>query len=158
LDEQAKKSALRMIPYGLFALGVGKGDDATVSTVNWLTQASFQPPLVVVGVKSDTGTFELLKTTRNFAISVFESGQKDLAFAFFKHVEPKDGKFGDIPYETHTTGAPVLADAPAWWECEVTDIVERGDHAIVVGQVIEAGVRREADPLTLKECGVNYGG
>jgi flavin reductase (DIM6/NTAB) family NADH-FMN oxidoreductase RutF len=158
MDEQAKKTALRMIPYGLFALGVGEGQEATVSTVNWVTQASFAPPLVVVGVKQDTGTFDLLKKTQKFAISVFETGQKDHAFAFFKHVEPADGKFGDIAYETHTTGAPILVDAPAWWECNVTDIVERGDHAIVVGEVIEAGVRRETDPLTLKECGVNYGG
>lgn len=158
MDEQAKKTALRMIPYGLFALGAGEGDQATVSTVNWVTQASFAPPLVVVGVKKDTGTFERIQATQKFAISVFESGQKDLAFAFFRHVEPVDGKFGDYAYETGTTGAPILVDCPAWWECNVTDVVDRGDHAIVVGEVVEAGVRREAKPLTLAECGVNYGG
>jgi flavin reductase (DIM6/NTAB) family NADH-FMN oxidoreductase RutF len=147
-----------MIPYGLFGLGAGEGEKATVATVNWVTQVSFQPPLVAVGVKADTGAFERIKETRKFTVSVFESGQKDLAFAFFKHVDPAGGKFGDIAYETGTTGAPILVDAPAWWECEVTDIVERGDHAVVVGQVVEAGVRREANPLTLKEIGLNYGG
>ncbi len=158
MDEQARKTALRMIPYGLFALGVGEGNDATISTINWVTQTSFQPPLVVAGVKTDSVTFERLKQTQKFAISVFESGQKDVAFAFFRHVEPADGKFGDYAYETKTTGAPILVDAPAWWECNVLDIVERGDHATVIGEVVEAGVRRETEPLTLKECGVNYGG
>lgn len=158
MDEQAKKTALRMIPYGLFVLGVGEGEKATASTVNWVTQASFAPPLVVVGVKADTGTYALLKETNKFAMSVLGTGQKDLAFSFFKHVEPKDGKFGDIAYETNSTGAPIIADAPAWFECEVATLVEEGDHAIVVGRVIEAGVRHEADTLTLKECGVNYGG
>ena len=73
-------------------------------------------------------------------------------------MEPKDGKFGEHAYETKTTGAPILVDAPAWFECHVTDLVERGDHAIVVGTVVEAGVRRETKALTLEECGVAYGG
>jgi flavin reductase (DIM6/NTAB) family NADH-FMN oxidoreductase RutF len=158
MDEAAKKTALRMVPYALYVIGVGEGQESTVSTINWLTQTSFQPPLMAVGVKADTGTFEILKKHRKFAISILATGQKDLAFAFFKHVEPHDGKFGDHHYVTHTTGAPILPAAAAWFECNVTDIVERGDHALVVGEVIEAGVREQVDPLTLKECGVNYAG
>jgi flavin reductase (DIM6/NTAB) family NADH-FMN oxidoreductase RutF len=158
MDEQAKKSALRMIPYGLYLLGVGEGDKSTLSTVNWMTQASFQPPLVAVGVKHDTGTFELLKQHGKFAVSVLGTGQKDVAFAFFKHAEPQDGKFGDHTYETQVTGAPILAAAPAWFECEVDSIVEGGDHALVIGRVLEAGVRQATKTLTLEECGVNYGG
>ena len=53
---------------------------------------------------------------------------------------------------------PILVDAPAWVEGEVTDIVERGDHAVVIGEVSEAGVRRESPVLALAECGVFYGG
>jgi flavin reductase (DIM6/NTAB) family NADH-FMN oxidoreductase RutF len=158
MDEAAKKTALRMIPYGLFVLGVGKGQKATCSTINWVTQTSFQPPLVVVGVKSGTETYDRLMENRSFAITVLATGQKDVAFAFFKHVEPEDGKLGGIAYETKTTGAPILVDAPAWWECELVNTVHDGDHVIVVGKVIEAGVRDDRAPLTLKECGVNYGG
>jgi flavin reductase (DIM6/NTAB) family NADH-FMN oxidoreductase RutF len=158
MDEQAKKTALRMITYGLYGLGAGEGSDATVSSVNWLSQMSFQPPLVAVGVKKDTGTFERIKATGKFAVSIFATGQKDMAFAFFRHVEPANGKFGDYAYETHTTGAPILSDCPAWFECEVTGSVEDGDHAVIVGTVVEAGVKEQKDPLTLKECGVNYGG
>ncbi len=158
MDEQAKKTALRMIPYGLFGLGVGTGNEATISTVNWVTQASFAPPLVAVGVKKDSGAYALIESTRKFAVSVLASGQKDVAFAFFKHVTPEGGKIAGYDFETGTTGAPILMDAPAWFECEVTEIVAGGDHAIVVGQVIGAGVRDSRDALTLKECGVNYGG
>jgi flavin reductase (DIM6/NTAB) family NADH-FMN oxidoreductase RutF len=147
-----------MVPYGLYVLGVGSGSSATVSTVNWLTQASFQPPLVAVGVKRDTGTYELLRSAGQFAISVLGTGQKDLAFAFFRHVEPAGNRFGNYDFETHTTGAPVMVDAPAWFECRVRTVVEEGDHAIVVGEVVEAGVRTETKALTMEECGVAYGG
>ena len=158
MDEQAKKTALRMIPYGLFVVGVGKGAGATASTVNWVTQASFAPPLVVVGVKAGTGTLDRIKEDKVFSVSVLGSGQKDMAFAFFKHVEPEDGKLGGYAFETKTTGCPVFSDAPAWWECELVSTVEEGDHVIVVGKVVEAGVNHQMDALTLKECGVNYGG
>lgn len=158
MDEQAKKTALRMIPYGLFVLGVGKGKDVTASTINWVTQASFSPPLVVVGVKDGTDTLEKLKAAGSFAISVLGAGQKDMAFAFFRHVEPEGNMLGGYAFETHTTGAPVFVDAPAWWECDLVTTVTEGDHVIVIGKVIEAGLHGTMDALTLKECGVNYGG
>ncbi|MGE5597075.1 MAG: flavin reductase family protein [Hyphomicrobiales bacterium] len=158
LDEQAKKTSLRMIPYGLFVLGVGEGPQATASTINWITQASFQPPIVVVGVKGGTETYDLVKQTNKFAISVLGTGQKDMAFAFFKHMEPEGNRLGGYEFETKTTGAPIFTDAPAWFECEVQQVLDVGDHSVVVGQVVEAGVRRESEPLTLKEVGVNYGG
>ena len=94
MDEAAKKTALRMIPYGLFVMGVGEGAEATASTVNWMTQASFAPPLIAVGVKGGTGTLDLVKAKGKFAISVLGTGQKDTAFAFFKHVAPEGNTIG----------------------------------------------------------------
>jgi len=43
-------------------------------------------------------------------------------------------------------------------EAEVVSIDETGDHAAVIGRVVNAGVKHEAKPLTLAEMGVNYGG
>ena len=56
MDADAKKTALRMIPYGIYVLtSEGKDGKVAASTVNWVTQTAFQPPLVVVGVKADSG-------------------------------------------------------------------------------------------------------
>lgn len=158
MDEQAKKAALLMIPYGLYVLSASHGDRLSTGTINWVTQASFQPPLVAMGVKRDSGLFPAVRDSGSFAVSILGTGQKDMAFAFFKSVEPEGQTLAGYRFETKTTGAPILLDAPAWIEGRVTDIVERGDHAVVVGEVIEAGLRRETDVLTLQECGVKYGG
>jgi flavin reductase (DIM6/NTAB) family NADH-FMN oxidoreductase RutF len=158
MDDQAKKTALRMIPYGLQVLGVSDGSTLDVASINWTTQVSFQPPLVVIGVKKDSKPFGILQKGRKFALSFLESGQRDLAFAFFKSIEPANGKFGDYAYETHDTGCPIISDAASWVEAEVVSIDETGDHAAVIGRVINAGVKHEAKPLTLAEMGVNYGG
>jgi flavin reductase (DIM6/NTAB) family NADH-FMN oxidoreductase RutF len=158
MDEKAKKQALLMIPYGLFVLGAAHGNNATAATVNWVTQASFNPPLVAVGIKKDSGSHAIVKDSKKFAISMLASGQKNIAGAFFKHVEPKDGKLGDFAYEKGTNGAPIISEAPASVECDVVGFYELGDHSIVVGKVTEAHVKRDAEPLTMKETGWNYGG
>ena len=56
MDEDAKKTALRMIPYGMYVLTSKSqdGQEVSAATVNWLTQTSFAPPLVAVGVKGDS--------------------------------------------------------------------------------------------------------
>jgi len=158
MDEKAKKTALLMIPYGLFVLGAKHGNNSTVATVNWVTQASFNPPLVVVGIKKDSGLHAMVKESKVFSLSMLETGQKAIASGFFRHVEPKDGKFGNYSYTTGRNGAPIFSDAPASVECEVVGFYELGDHSIVVGKVTEAQVQREAEPLTMKETGYQYGG
>ena len=158
MDDQAKKTALRMIPYGLYVLGTKDGDQMGAGTINWLTQASFQLPLLAMGIKTDSATFKHLKANADFALSILGTGQKDMAFAFFKPTEREGDSLNGYRFETLESGAPVFLDAPAWVEARVTDIVERGDHAVVVAEVFAAGVREEKPVLTLQETGVFYGG
>ena len=49
MDPQAKKVALRAINYGLYVLTAKDGDELAAASVNWLSQASFEPPLIMVG-------------------------------------------------------------------------------------------------------------
>ena len=158
MDEAAKKTALRMIPYGLFVMTVKDGDKMTGAAVNWLTQASFAPPLVVLGAKADNPSTEMIANSGMFLINVLESGQVPLASAFFKHVEPEGNKLGGAEFTPSPNGLPVLTDGLAWFECRLRETVALGDHTIFVGEVVEAGLNREGEPLTLAETGFKYGG
>src|SRR5256712_12738163 len=85
MDANVKKSVLRMIPYGLFVLTAkGKDDAVAAATVNWVTQASFAPPLVVVGVKTDSHAHAAIKDSQAFALNGLGKGQGPMAFTFFK--------------------------------------------------------------------------
>jgi flavin reductase (DIM6/NTAB) family NADH-FMN oxidoreductase RutF len=158
MDEAAKKTALRMIPYGLFVMTTKDDKTITGAAVNWLTQASFAPPLVVLGAKADNPSTAMIESSGLFNINVLETGQVPLASAFFKHVEPEGNKFGDAEFSLSPNGLPVLKDALAWFECQLRETVKLGDHTIFVGEVVEAGVQREGEPLTLAETGFKYGG
>ena len=61
MDDAAKKTALRMIPYGIYVLTAESGGQVAAATVNWVTQTAFAPPLVAVGVKTDSGSYATLK-------------------------------------------------------------------------------------------------
>jgi flavin reductase (DIM6/NTAB) family NADH-FMN oxidoreductase RutF len=167
MNADAKKAVLRMIPYGIYVLTAddGKGNVAA-ATVNWVTQTAFAPPLVVVGVKTDSGAYQVLKTAGTFALNMLGKEHKGLAFTFFKPAAVADGKISGQAYHKGVTGAPLLDAAPGAIECKVTSIVEQGDHHIVVGEVIEAHLpkpftgRPDAAILEMKELGDNvfYGG
>jgi flavin reductase (DIM6/NTAB) family NADH-FMN oxidoreductase RutF len=167
MDANQKKTALRMIPYGLYVLTAKAADVGTAAaTVNWVTQASFEPPLVVVAVKADSQANAVIRSSKSFALNFLGKGQGPTAFAFFKSVEDDGQKIGGESYRTGSTGAPILEAAPAFVECRVLETVEKGDHAILVGEVVDAGVTQEPEGrpddavLWLKELGarVFYGG
>jgi hypothetical protein len=67
MNQDAKKTALRMIPYGIYVLTADDGQgNIAAATVNWVTQTAFNPPLVVVGVKTDSGAYSIVKNTKSF--------------------------------------------------------------------------------------------
>jgi flavin reductase (DIM6/NTAB) family NADH-FMN oxidoreductase RutF len=166
MDQNAKKTALRMIPYGLFVLTAEGKSGAAAATVNWVTQGSFTPPLVVVGVKVDSGAHAVIKESNAFALNVLGKGQQAMAYTFFKPAEKQGSTISGEPYHPGTTGAPILNNTPAFVECRLVATVEQGDHSIFVGEVVEAGVAKAPDgrpddaTLWLRELGdkVFYGG
>ena len=70
----------------------------------------------------------------------------------------RPSKLGEVRCRTGVTGAPILEDAPGYVECRVRDILGGGDHDVVVGEVVEAGVHRDEPMLQLSETGWHYGG
>jgi flavin reductase (DIM6/NTAB) family NADH-FMN oxidoreductase RutF len=167
MDPATKKTALRMIPYGLYVLTAESADGQVgAATVNWVTQASFEPPLVVVGVKADSGVHTLIKQSKAFALNVLGKGQQGLAFTFFKPATRDGNTISGETFRRGKNGAPILEKTPAFFECKLVDTIERGDHSIMVGEVVDAGVTRQPEgrpddaTLWLKELGEKtfYGG
>ncbi len=158
MDEDAKKKALRMIPYGLFILTSKNGDDVASGTVNWVTQSSFKPPLVAVAIKADSHPYGVVRASGSFALNVLGQDQKDIAQAFFMSVKPEGNKLGPVTFRLGTTGSPIINESPAFWECRVVGVNEEGDHHVFIGEVVEAGVQGEGQTLLLRDTSWNYGG
>ena len=134
--------------------------------MNWVTQASFKPPLVSVGVKADSQIHDITKTASCFALNVLGKGQQGTAYAFFKPVERDGQKISGGAFHYGSTGALVLDNTHAFVECRLVTTVEEGDRSIFVSEVVDTGVNQEpkgrADEVTLllKDLGEKtfYGG
>lgn len=160
MDPQQKKLALRAINYGLHILTSADGDELSAAGVNWLTQVSFEPPLIAVGVKADSHTSEVIGRSGVLAVSVLAEDQLDIGKAFFRSTTVEGDTLNGHRFEAGpATGCPLIVELPYWFEARVTDTVVRGDHTVYVAEVVEAGVRDEgATPLLLRSTGMNYGG
>jgi flavin reductase (DIM6/NTAB) family NADH-FMN oxidoreductase RutF len=158
MDEAAKKEALRFFTYGLYAVTVGAGDERNGFTANWLSQVSFDPPLVVVSVENDSYSLPVIQRTGLFAVNVFSADQRELAGRLGKPHARSPEKLDGLALETGETGVPLLEDAIASVECRVEGQLPAGDSTLVLGRVVGAVVRRAADPLTMRAAGFRHAG
>jgi len=159
MDLQAKKIALRKIPHGVYVVGVKQDAHLNAFTATWLTQVSFTPPLVALGIKKDSHSFDMIKHDKVFSVNLLGKDQKALAEHFVKPASVVGEKLKAVPHRPGKTGAPVLDEAIAYFECELREVAnEGGDHAVVIGEVVEAGVHKDEPALTLTDTGWHYGG
>ena len=167
IDNDTKKTVLRMIPYGLFVLtAYGAGDQVAAAAVNWVTQASFKPPLVAVAVRADSHAHALIQESGVFALNALGKEQAGVAFAFFKPTVRDGMTLSGEPFHYGETGCPILDRLPAFAECRVTGSLALGDHTIFAAEVVAVGLnqaiqgRPDDAILALRDLGANifYGG
>lgn len=158
MDETSKKTALRMLPYGLYVLSAGRGEAAVAASVTWVMQTSFDPPLLALGIRTRTRLHEVLQSSGVLALSLLGTGQSEVASTYYRAHEGVGAPGAPGPWETVANGCPVLEAAPAWLEAQVVGALALGDHTTFVARITGAGVRRAAEILTTREAGTTYAG
>lgn len=159
MNPEAKKRLLRYIPSGLYVVGVKSGAEKHAFTGSWLSQVSMKPPCVMLGVRKDSKSLQMMKDDKVFVINYISKENQKTLEHFFKPTKADGDRLGDFPYATGKTGAPILNEAIGFLECEVKNVVDDfGDHAIVVGEVIDADVKSEGPPLLMSDTPWHYGG
>jgi flavin reductase (DIM6/NTAB) family NADH-FMN oxidoreductase RutF len=152
--------ALRQMPYGLYVIGVrGNGDGAmNALAASWVTQCSFDPPLVMVAVRKPSRSYDLVKTGKAFSLNLLDKRDWPIIRTLERPARSAGDKLGKIGHVEEDTGAPILRHAFAYAECKVRAIYEPGDHALVVGEVVHAGLRGQGEPLMCADLHWHYGG
>lgn len=157
--EQMRSEILKTIPYGFYITGVvGADGEANGFTTCWVSQVSFEPQQVVVAVRRDQRTHELMEQGGVFSLNFLDTDQEDLALRFTRPLQPENGTVGGAAYTKGETGAPLFEDAFAHLECRVVGKMEAGDHTVFLGEVAAATLRRPADILTDLDTPMEYGG
>lgn len=163
MSDDKIKDALLMMPYGFYSITSCTSDDANAMVANWVTQASFEPRLIALGLQKTSFTHGLLEKGGSFAINIFSQEDSEAIMPFTKGRSKNPDKMKDASYsDAPVTGCPVLEGASAYVECRVVQIVDvGGDHDIVVGEVVGGDVLKEieaSEALTLPKLGWSYAG
>lgn len=163
MSDDAIKDALKMIPYGFYSITSKSDDDVNAMVANWVTQISFKPRLVALGLQKSSHTRTIIEVGKVFAINLFAKEDSEGLMPFTKGRSKNPEKMKDaIFYAAPETGCPVLEGAAAYIEFKVAKIVDTGgDHDIVIGEPVGAKVLKPGDAsqtLTLPDIGWSYAG
>jgi len=135
---------------GCFATGVtvvtalGPDGSPVGLTANSFTSVSLDPPLLLVCLANTINSLKTFETANGFAVNVLHIGQQPVSTRFASRVEDR---FAATPWESWSTGAPIISGSLASFECERHAIHDGGDHQILVGRVIRVRFEPRRDPL-----------
>ncbi|MFG2592324.1 flavin reductase family protein [Streptomyces sp. NPDC048438] len=104
------------------------------TTVSAFASLSLRPPMVTVALDRASGVLSRITTTGRFGVNILAQAQDDLALSFARRGADR---FAGVQWHFEH-GVPRLEAAPGWLVCEVSEVVEGGDHLLLLGTVIYA--------------------
>jgi len=158
MDSAIKKQALRTFTYGLYAVSCADGSEVNIFTANWLTQVSFDPPLIAVSVENDSKSLPMIQRSRVFTVNVLRTGSRELAGKLGKSAIQHPDKLNGVEYTIGANGCPILHHAVAWVACTILRTAAAGDSTLIIAEVVDVGMLAEEAALTMLEAGFKHAG
>jgi flavorubredoxin/flavin reductase (DIM6/NTAB) family NADH-FMN oxidoreductase RutF len=140
--------ALGRLSGGLYIITAQKGETASAMLASWVAQASLKPLGISIAVAKDRAIESFMHVGDRFVLNVLEEDKyQPLMKHFLKRFAPGADRFAGIKTYSADNGAPILAAALAFLECEVVSRMDCGDHWIVYSSV-DNGRVSNLDALT----------
>ena len=130
----------RSLSTGVYIVTVQDEGQINGVTTPWVTQLSYDPPMVMVAISPLRKCHEMITNSGQFAVNVLASGQVDIASRFGLTTGREMDKFEGVVPERTPAGNPLLSNVVAYIDCELVKTVAVGDHSLFVGEVIGAEV------------------
>ena len=144
----AYRAAMRHLAGAVSILTTGEGADRRGLTASSLTSFAVDPPTLLICVNRNSSARPELLGRGAFAVNVLRPEQQRLAeqFAGVGGLKGEE-RFAGGRWTTLVTGAPVLEDALASFDCRLDEVIERHSHMIVLGRVVATRLAEQAEPL-----------
>jgi len=143
-DPKDRQFALRMIPYGVFVATSydEQTQELAAQTVHWVTQSSFNPPLVLISLATTSNLYRVVRSSGRICLHMLGKDDADEAFAFRAGQVVRNGdRLNGHPIKGGRGHVPLLLHAVASLECRMIAAVEYGDHHPILAEVIDTHVR-----------------
>lgn len=101
-------------------------------TANSFASVSLEPALLLVSIAKSSSNFKVFSETTHFAINILSEAQKDISNTFAR---PSEDRFAQLDWTLSRQQNPILPQVSAWFDCTTYQVVDAGDHAILIGQI-----------------------
>jgi flavin reductase len=140
------RRATGQFPTGVTILSTVVDGEPHAMTANSFTSVSLRPLLVLVSVSHEARTYDHIRQSGVFAVTVLSAEQQEVARWFAARDRPRS--FAGLGWRPGPhTGSPILLDGISYFDCVVREMHEAGDHTVVIGAVHAFDVMSERAPL-----------
>jgi flavin reductase (DIM6/NTAB) family NADH-FMN oxidoreductase RutF len=145
------KQCLGQMMKGVQVIGAASGGVQRAYTSHWLSQVSFEEPIVMASVSPKHDTYPLMIETGQFAASLLAADQI-VEGQYFSYPGRKFEYVADEYLEEWPGldgGPPVVPNSIAWLRCETFQQVTMEDHELLFARVVDVVPHRLKEPPLL---------
>lgn len=148
------KRGMRRLAAGVTIITTMHDGERHGLTATAVTSLTTEPPQLLACVNRSATAHDLIRKGATLCVNVLAQEHRALA-ARFAGIDGVHGteRFLEGSWTRLKTGAPVLADAIASFDCVVAETVDVATHTIFIGRVVEVRAREDGDAL-IYEAGV----
>jgi flavin reductase (DIM6/NTAB) family NADH-FMN oxidoreductase RutF len=149
------RQALGSFPTGVTVVScLDKNKNPLGFTANSFTSVSLDPKLISICIDKESFNIDSFSITKHFAVSVLSENQQSISTIF---ATPHEDRFKNIDWSTEETGSPIISGAVAWFDCNTQQVVDAGDHLILIGNIIAFDSTPKTPLMYLRGNYVNLG-
>jgi flavin reductase (DIM6/NTAB) family NADH-FMN oxidoreductase RutF len=142
--------AFHKLGYGVYVVSSRNGDKLNAQIANTVFQVTSEPPTIAVSINKQNFTWECIKTSGTFGVSVL---CQDTPLPYIGKFGFKSGrnvdKFEGINYRIGKLQTPLVLDnANAFFEARVINSIDVGTHTIFIGEIVDSEVLNDKTCLT----------
>ena len=141
-------SLCKQISHGVYVVTVSDGDRRNAFTAAWVMQVSFNPLMLAFSINPEHRSYEILRAGGICAVNVLGKHQLALAAHFGRS---SIDKMAGFQWQSSETGALILLEALAYFDCKVSHFTDAGDHKIAVCEVLAAAQLNPGEVLLYQE-------
>jgi flavin reductase (DIM6/NTAB) family NADH-FMN oxidoreductase RutF len=151
LDPSLYRGLFRRHAAGVAVITTRDGDRPVGFTATSLVALALDPPLLSFNLSRTSSSWSAVERAEHVAVHLLGEHQADVAATFAR--SGADRFAAPTRWDLGPYAVPVLDDVLAWMVCRVETRVDAGDHAVVIGQVLEADYHPAHRPLIYHDGG-----
>ncbi|WP_420638324.1 flavin reductase family protein [Candidatus Poriferisocius sp.] len=139
-DSAFFRQVLGQFPTGVTVVTAAGPEGPAGLAIGSFGSVSLDPPLVMFMPGKSSSSWPAIEAAGHFGVNILAADQTEMSNVFASRA---DDKFAGLQWSSKVTGAPIFDTSLAWIDCEIDQVVEAGDHWIVLGRVLDLGVQRD---------------